>query len=116
MPAEEFAYDFGAPFLADTPDTRLTAELLVFAWSAELTSDSDKQAVAPAMALLNSKPVRDTRDGAVTTLFNTVVFSPDPLDTSSEVELIVRGVEEGLGDDAMAARDRTRGNYTADNL
>ena len=40
--------------------------------------------------------------------------SPDPLDASSDVELVVSGAEDGLGDDAIAARPGA--GYTADNL
>ena len=89
--------------MADTPDTRLTHELLVCACWSELTSDSDRLDVAPATALLNNV-LRDTRDGAATFL-DRMARSPDPLDASSDVELVVSGAEDGLGDDAMAARE-----------
>ena len=112
VPAENTAHEryalVGA--LADTPDTRLTHELLVLCGSTELTSDSE---IPEADSVILDTMLRDTRAGIATFFCKQAVCSLAPLDTSSE-ELTVRGVEDGLGVVAIAAR--ARGGYTADNL
>ena len=114
VPADEAGHDWYGTFSADTPDdTRLTFELLVTT-SAELLSDSETLDTASAMDFVNM--CRDARAAMATFFGKLTACSPDPLDTSSDVELIVSGVEEGLGDDAIAARYRALGGYTADNL
>ena len=56
VPAEEAAHDKnGACFLADTPDTRLTQELLVII-SAELLSDSETLDATYFVVMLRELP------------------------------------------------------------